>query len=79
MHLLDLHSTSIWTTSTMDLYTLDVDKDDLDRIQSPGFVPKKRIVRSEEMSKFICGHLRAACFSSHLNNTVFLLDTIHSQ
>ena len=53
MHLLDLHSTSIWTTSTMDLYTLDVDKDDLDRIQSPGFVPKKRIVRSEEMSKFI--------------------------
>jgi len=36
----------------MVLYTLDVDKGDLDRIQSQGFVPKKRVVRSEEMSKF---------------------------
>ena len=79
MHLLDLHSTSIWTTSTMVLYTLDVIKGDLDRIQSQGFVPKKRVVRSEEMSKFKCVLCHAVCFCFRLNATIFLFDTIHSQ
>ena len=36
----------------MVLYTLYVDKGDLDQIQNnPGFVPKKRIVYSEEQSE----------------------------
>ena len=48
MHLLDLHSTSIWTTSTMELYILNLDDGDLDRIHDPGFTARKRIVYSEE-------------------------------
>lgn len=53
MHLLDLHSTSIWTTSTMDLYVLEVDKGDLDRerIQCSTFSARKRIVYSEELGE----------------------------
>ena len=48
MHLLDLHSTSIWTTSTMNLYILNLDNGDLDRIHDPAFTAKKRIVYSED-------------------------------
>ncbi|KAL7541991.1 hypothetical protein ACHAXR_011413 [Thalassiosira sp. AJA248-18] len=48
MHLLDLHSTSIWTTSTMGLYILNVDDGDLERIRNTGFSAKKRIVHSED-------------------------------
>ena len=47
MHLLDLQSTSIWTTSTMNLYTLNLDNGDLDRIHDPAFTAKKRIVYGE--------------------------------
>ena len=40
----------------MVLFTLDVDKGDLDRIQNQGFMPKKRVVHSEEKSKskYVC-------------------------
>lgn len=48
MHLLDLQSTSIWTTATMGLYVLNVDRGDLDRVSQPGFTAKKRVVHSEE-------------------------------
>ena len=48
MHLLDLQSTSIWTTSTMNLYILNLDNGDLDRIHDPAFTAKKRIVYSED-------------------------------
>jgi hypothetical protein len=48
MHLLDLQSTSIWTTATMGLYVLNVDQGDLDRVSQPGFTAKKRVVHSEE-------------------------------
>ncbi|KAL7538711.1 hypothetical protein ACHAXR_008739 [Thalassiosira sp. AJA248-18] len=48
MHLLDLHSTSIWTTSTMNMYVLNLDDGDLDRVNDPAFAAKKRIVHSEE-------------------------------
>ena len=48
MHLLDLRSTSIMTTSTMNLYILNLDNGDLDRIHDPAFTAKKRIVYSEE-------------------------------
>jgi len=48
MHLLDLQSTSIWTTSTMNLYILNLDNGDLDRIDDPAFTAKKRIVYSED-------------------------------
>ena len=43
MHLLDLHSTSIWTTSTLDLYLVNIDEGDLDRIQQIDrtFSPKR--------------------------------------
>ena len=51
MHLLDLHSTSIWTTTTMGLYVLNVDEGDLVRLIQPGFNAKKRVVHSEEMGK----------------------------
>ena len=47
MHLLDLQSTSIWTTATMGIYVLNVDRGDLDRVCQPGFTAKKRIVHSE--------------------------------
>jgi len=50
MHLLGLKSTSIYTTSTMDLYMLNIDEGhlDLQHIQSPHFSLKRRIVYSEE-------------------------------
>ena len=48
MHLLDLQSTSIWTTSTMELYILNLDEGDLVRIHDPAFSAKRRIVYSEE-------------------------------
>jgi len=43
MHLLDLHSTSIWTTSTLDLYIVNIDEGDLDRIRQIDrtFSPKR--------------------------------------
>ena len=50
MHLLDLHSTSIWTTSAMEMFILDIDAGDLDRIQhEKNFAAKKRIVYSQEI------------------------------
>jgi len=48
MHLLDLHSTSIWTTSAMNLFILDIDAGDLNRIHDPAFSAPKRVVHSEE-------------------------------
>lgn len=54
MHLLDFTSTSIYTCSTMDIYILNIDDDDLDRIQDQGFSAKKRVVHSEELGKNIC-------------------------
>jgi len=47
MHLLDLRSTSIWTTSTLDLFAVNVDNGDLHRLQDQGLALKKRIVHSE--------------------------------
>ena len=37
IHPIDLEYQSIWTTSTMDLYVLNVDGGDLDCIQDRGF------------------------------------------
>ena len=50
MHLLGLKSTSIYTTSTMDLYILNIDEGhlELQHIQNPHFSLKRRIVYSEE-------------------------------
>ena len=48
MHLLDLRPTSIMTTSTMNLYILNLDNGDLDRIHDPSFSAKKRVVANEE-------------------------------
>lgn len=48
MHLLDLHSTSIWTTSTMNLFIINLDEGGLDRIHDSSFSAKQRIVYSEE-------------------------------
>ena len=48
MHLLDLKSTSIWTSRPMDLYTLDVDQGDLERLGSGDFSPQKRIAHYEQ-------------------------------
>ena len=47
MHLLDLASMSIWTTSAMELYILNVDEGGLDNLQTKGFKAKRRIVHSE--------------------------------
>jgi len=47
MHLLDLTSTSIWTTSAMELRILNVDEGDLDNLQAKGFDARRRIVLSD--------------------------------
>jgi len=61
MHLLDLQSTSIWTTSTLDLYVVNIDEGDLDRILrlDRTFSPK----RSECMLAVLC-----LCFSLSLGS-----------
>ena len=68
MHLLDLHSTSIWTTTTMGIYVLNIDEGDLVSLIQPGFNAKKRVVHSEEMGK-ISNCLSSLCkllyFSTH--------------
>ena len=51
VHLLNLHSTSIWAITTMDLYILNVDEGDLESIVEPGFSAKRRVVHSEEIGK----------------------------
>jgi hypothetical protein len=47
MHLLDLKSTSIYTSRPMDLFTVDVD-DELDRLGDSEFVPNKRVLESDK-------------------------------
>ena len=66
MHLLDLHSTSIWTTSTLDLYIVNIDEGDLDRIRQIDrtFSPK----RSECMT-CSCPSL---CLSAHTTLIILL-------
>ena len=53
MHLLDLHSTSIWTTTTMGIYVMNIDEGDLVSLIQPGFNAKKRVVHSEEIGKIL--------------------------
>jgi len=44
-----LQSTSIWTTCTMELFVLNVNEGDLERVGESTFVAKKRVVHSEEI------------------------------
>lgn len=49
MHLLDLRSTSIFTSKPLDLFTLDIDEGDLDKLGSGEFfAPKKCIAYYEQ-------------------------------
>ena len=57
MHLLDLKATSIFTGSAMELLTVDIDNDDLGRMESEDFIPKKRLLHHEQQ-------LRQAIFRS---------------
>lgn len=46
--LLDLQSTSIFTSKPLELYTLDVDQGDIERLDTGQYAPKKRIAYYEE-------------------------------
>ena len=48
VHLLDLQSTSIFTTRPMELYSIYVDNGELEKLKTGGFVPKKRIAHYEQ-------------------------------
>lgn len=48
MHLLDLKATSIFTGSAMELLTVDMDKNDLVRMENDDFIPPKRLLHHEQ-------------------------------
>ena len=45
----------------MDLFILNVDEGDLERVQTPGFSAKKRIVHSERRGKSFLFNLLLLC------------------
>jgi superfamily I DNA/RNA helicase len=55
VHLLDLNSTSIFTSKPLELYIVDIDKGDLGRLDYQDFAPQKRI----------------SYFEAQLNRTLF--------
>lgn len=56
MHLLDLETTSIYTCCPMVLYSVSVDDGELDQLDDPYFVPKKRVLDyDEKLSRALFG------------------------
>jgi len=51
MHLVDLHTTSIYDGGMMELFTLNVDDGDLKKLMADNFIPQKRIRDHEKRTR----------------------------